>query len=377
MALTDKLTAIGDAIREKTGETDLIPLADMPDKIKGIEGGGSLEPLELTGDCSYTLSGQTIQLLNMPELINAGKVSIKNPTSLSYLFYNGFNNDGAVDISKIPIQLAGTGTNPYMDHAFAQTNIRGKLPDIINVRPSASTSFGYCFYASRYTDFEDLPRITYAGLDAPPMYAVTCSCLFQYCYGLRKMTAEWWHKNIYGSSTTYSCFSRCYAMEDLEFPIYPTLTISSNAFANGFIDTYHLKHMRFETEADGSPIVVKWKNQTIILSSAGWGRISTLARPDVDVSSLEVRNATTYNNLKDGYYWTTYEQYAHYDVDSAKETILTLPDTSAYLATAGGTNTIQFRGSSGSNKECGSIKDNLGDEYIAIATEKGWTVTII
>ena len=33
MALTDKLTAIGDAIREKTASTDLIPLAEMPDKV--------------------------------------------------------------------------------------------------------------------------------------------------------------------------------------------------------------------------------------------------------------------------------------------------------------------------------------------------------
>ena len=40
MALIDKLTAIGNAIREKTGTTDLIPLADMPQAILNIEGGG-------------------------------------------------------------------------------------------------------------------------------------------------------------------------------------------------------------------------------------------------------------------------------------------------------------------------------------------------
>lgn len=44
MALTEKLTAIGDAIREKTGGTDLIPLANMPEEIRGIEtGGGGME----------------------------------------------------------------------------------------------------------------------------------------------------------------------------------------------------------------------------------------------------------------------------------------------------------------------------------------------
>lgn len=40
MALTDKLTAIADAIRAKTGETGKMTLEQMPAKIGGISGGG-------------------------------------------------------------------------------------------------------------------------------------------------------------------------------------------------------------------------------------------------------------------------------------------------------------------------------------------------
>lgn len=40
MALTDKLTNIGNAIREKTGKSELIPLDNMPDEIRSISGGG-------------------------------------------------------------------------------------------------------------------------------------------------------------------------------------------------------------------------------------------------------------------------------------------------------------------------------------------------
>ena len=40
MALTTKLTAIGDAIRAKTGKTDLISLDQMPAEIESIQGGG-------------------------------------------------------------------------------------------------------------------------------------------------------------------------------------------------------------------------------------------------------------------------------------------------------------------------------------------------
>lgn len=41
MALTDKLTAIANAIREKTGGTELLTLDQMPTEIAGIETGGS------------------------------------------------------------------------------------------------------------------------------------------------------------------------------------------------------------------------------------------------------------------------------------------------------------------------------------------------
>lgn len=40
MALTEKLTAIADAIRGKTGKTDGLTLAQMPGEIAGIQAGG-------------------------------------------------------------------------------------------------------------------------------------------------------------------------------------------------------------------------------------------------------------------------------------------------------------------------------------------------
>ena len=45
MALTDKLTAIGDAIREKEGSTGLIPLSDMPSRIQALSTGGDNDPV--------------------------------------------------------------------------------------------------------------------------------------------------------------------------------------------------------------------------------------------------------------------------------------------------------------------------------------------
>ena len=46
MALTDKLSAIGNAIRSKTGKEDLMTLEDMPAEIENISGGTSLPTQE-------------------------------------------------------------------------------------------------------------------------------------------------------------------------------------------------------------------------------------------------------------------------------------------------------------------------------------------
>lgn len=56
MALTDKLKAIADAIRDKNGETGIMTLDEMPLKIEEIKSGGATEPyIEETYDSDYNL----------------------------------------------------------------------------------------------------------------------------------------------------------------------------------------------------------------------------------------------------------------------------------------------------------------------------------
>jgi hypothetical protein len=49
MALINKLTAIADAIREKTGKTGEMTLDQMPLEIAGIVAGGGSSPILYTG----------------------------------------------------------------------------------------------------------------------------------------------------------------------------------------------------------------------------------------------------------------------------------------------------------------------------------------
>lgn len=70
MALTDKLSAIGSAIREKTGGTELLTLDAMPVAIQGIQaGGGELKYIQMAISFSMpkNKSGtQTITNTNLP-----------------------------------------------------------------------------------------------------------------------------------------------------------------------------------------------------------------------------------------------------------------------------------------------------------------------
>lgn len=70
MALTDKLSAIGSAIREKTGGTELLTLDAMPVAIQGIQaGGGELKYIQMTTSFSMPKNKdgtKTITNTNLP-----------------------------------------------------------------------------------------------------------------------------------------------------------------------------------------------------------------------------------------------------------------------------------------------------------------------
>ena len=81
---------------------------------------------------------------------------------------------------------------------------------------------------------------------------------------------------------------------------------------------------------------------------------------------------TTYQALKNDPDWYSLDvNYSRYNHDSAVNTINSLPDCSA----SGGTNTIKFKGESGALTDGGAI-NTLTEEEIAVATAKGWTVSL-
>ena len=65
----ETMTAIGEAIREKTGKTELILPANMPAEIKGITGDGSGESSDLVKYVTFMSENGTTELYKMPVLV--------------------------------------------------------------------------------------------------------------------------------------------------------------------------------------------------------------------------------------------------------------------------------------------------------------------
>ena len=167
MALTDKLSAIGDAIREKTGTTDLIPLSDMPESIRNIQsGGGKYAPRSVYGYFFYKYKGTELDY----EVAN---LDTSNMTSLYQMFGNCSN--------LISLNLCNWNTNNITDmsrifyscNALANLDVSGWYTNNVT---DMSSMFDFC---RSLTDLDLSNFIT--------SNVTNMSRMFYYCEKLRKL----------------------------------------------------------------------------------------------------------------------------------------------------------------------------------------------
>ena len=207
---------------------------------------------------------------------------------------------------------------------------------------------------------------------------------FNSCYSLRSVPMNFLNhnnpKNTYYFYCVYgSLFSACYSLDEivgLPIPRASEIAWSSNMFNTTFNGCSRIKNMTFATNEDGSPIVVNWKNQIIDLSQKVgyvYGIYNVLNHNSGITADKEVIDDATYQALKNDPDWFSQkEAYSRYNHTSAVATINSLPDTTS----SGGTNTIKFLGAAGSATDGGAI-NTLTEEEIAVATAKGWTVSLV
>ena len=399
MALINKLEAIGDAIREKTGTSDLLTLDQMATAISGITGGGEVdipeEAFVISGNCAYKFANGGWDWF----IENYGdKITTEGITGANNMFSNSKINVLPFDINFVNggcscnYMFSGAKLENIPSLDFKQTSYKEtsnmfnncndvkEIGTLKNLYPSKMDGlFQYCYNLKNVPEFENL------NLDRVYTYASAgLQNMFFHCHSLREIPEELLNKLYTPKATSYiypflySAFNGCYALDEIKGVNPQTSTITSNLFSTTFTTCSRVKDITFALQEDGTPYTVNWKTQTIDLSSYV-GFVSSkqwiLDYNSGITADKQVTDEASYEALKNDPDWfTALTSFSRYNHDSAVNTINSLPDTSAYLVTAGGTNTIKFKGNAGSLTDGGAI-NTLTEEEIAVAAAKGWTVT--
>ena len=416
------LTAIGDAIREKTEKTDKIPPLDMPQEIRDIQTAGLVEEITITSNGTYTapdgIDGYTPVIVNVPQdgappddlfeftdtmnycfandnwigfLEEFGeRITTKNVRGIYYMVYQS-------NIEYIPfeINLQNYRYGIQLNNGFANARKLKNAPIINGVGvltpPSSATYalsvsnlFQNCNALSEIPDdyFWRIADKTY--WDAEASMGGGRNAIFYGCQALRKLPdLSMLVNNAQISSILYKQLAyQCYILDEIiDLPVIisaKATTSASNTFDGSFSSCLRLKNLTFKTQDDGTPFIVEWRNELIDLSTCGYGGsiYNHTGSAGGLTTKTQVKDDATYQELKNNPDWFSLDvNYSRYDKQSALNTINSLPDTSAYLATLSNiTNTIKFKGEAGSKTDGGAI-NTLTAEEIAVATAKGWTVT--
>lgn len=370
------------------------------------------EELNFSGNCVGKMTLLPSRYFeNNDYLLN--RLKFNNVTNVDYLFYG---LEYVTDLSMVTINCISDSQGITLSNIFNGCKNLTKLPTInsnngFNANQTSQSLF-FC---------EMLPELElYKFYDLFQQKADNSFQSVPYnneCYSLRNLDfseydfyqyGEYWsfNRNVSPTITTES-FKINPWREGNTTPI----TNSSYYLYNimGYFDKPLLKSFTFSTNENGTPKKALVKSQSIDFSGSytvGYLRYRyssnniinkgnlgiTLSDNIFTSDSMTIEQAKArYNELKNTNNWysccnnsVTYDGksvslallFSRYNHDSAVETINSLPDTSEYLATAGGTNTIKFRKYSGACTDGGGTND-LTPEEIAVATAKGWTVTLV
>lgn len=373
------LTAIADAIRAKNGESTLYKPSDMAAAITAISSGGNItsEDLTFTGQLTYGFAHDVWNgfIAKFGDLITTQNISDGNSI---------FNN--CLGLEEIPFDLNFSGRPGFnsLESCFYGCQNLKTLPKINNVGFTGVNSlFANCY------DLKAIPEdIADTWIFGENSYTWGGN-MFRQCLSLRKSPDGLLQKLNDGitanvtskySQLYYYGFQLCTNLDSLKLPVIKTSDISSNMFQSTFSQCSRLKGLEFYLD-NGQPFVRNWKQQTIDLTTnvghCGSGENYILDYNSGITSEKKVADPESYAALKNDPDWYASDKaYSRYNHDSAVATINSLPDTSAYLASAGGTNTIKFTGDAGSATDGGAI-NTLTEEEIAVAAAKGWTVSLV
>ena len=386
MALINKLRAIANAIRSKTGKTEQLSLDNMVTEIEGIQTGSGGE--EIIPEEAYTINNAAQGIFAYNNWLWFLKYAKKNnksilikPSSLDYLFSQ--SNKITDELKNVTVSFPETASSS-INYLFNNCSQLTAFPTFIG----GISSTGYGAMSDIFAGCKSVVEIPdiFDNFTFPTSSSAYLSSLFDGCSSLRKYSNELVKKLVKINTSTFSVyaymFNDCNVLDEInDLPIHNgDIIYTFNMFSGCFDFLYRLKKFTFETN-NGEPLKTSWESQTIVLTNIGYGSMSPIIKNGEKSGITEetrIIDEESYQLLKDNpNSWTTDIAYSRYNHDSAVRTINSLPDTSEYLlANPGNTNTIKFEGNAGSKTDGGAI-NTLTSEEIAVAAAKGWTVTLV
>lgn len=161
------LDAIGDAIRAKTGGSAKLTLAEMPDEIAGISGGGKLDWSQLnfrTSDARFGISVTQVDLSGVDFSNSRGN-------QLARMFYNCSSLTSVTGVEDITFGGAVQGS-----YAFSGAKLTSI--DSTKIRaPFAVTTMANCFQNCTRTEYIDLSNIDFSSCTAAGSMLAGCTRL--------------------------------------------------------------------------------------------------------------------------------------------------------------------------------------------------------
>ena len=337
------------------------------------EGVPTDEELTISGNCNYRFGYNS---WNWFLKKYKDRLIFNNINNASSMFY------GSDYIKSLDFDIIFDDSRSYINtnSMFATCMNLENIRKIVNLKGREINSmFDGCNKLRYLPQFENFSVYDYAYSDL--------SNIFHNCCSLRSIPEEFLKKlsiTVSGAYPSYSLgynsFNNCQSLDEIKGINIRRRNITDNLFSHTFDYCSRVKNIIFAKEDNGSPYTATWKNQYINLASnIGYGSKESyiIGYNSGITSDKKVIDDTTYQALKNDPDWYTLKkEYSRYNHDSAVATINSLPDTSAYLAEKGGTNTIKFIGDAGSATDGGAI-NTLTEEEIAVATAKGWTITFV
>lgn len=400
---------IADAIREKNGEATTYKPSEMAEAILAIEAGGGGGYMPTDEELTYKTNDFSTQGNNNSWVIREYGNRVK-------FSGNGSQNAGARWFMEYPYETFDAHPTLLDDVRMVNLGsvfescqskyINGSIINTDSVNLIVCYAMDKMFYTCSNVETINDNLIDYTKYRWNPQYG-GFSELFSGCKKLKKIP-DFVFKLMNNNSSvplnegeTYtqnynkaylSMFNYCHSLEEIvNLPVvirfYNSTTLTSNMFNGTFRACCNLSKLTFATN-DGAPIVVNWSNQIIDLthgSTQGIGCVGSSmtfdALPYENQLILDGNNPPTRpdNYLETG--WSRNSECSKYGHREAVETINSLPDCSAT-----GSNTIKFTGIQGKYTDylLGRTDDNtfdssintLTDAEIAVATAKGWTVSL-